>query len=107
MARKRDKLDQLYSRKRWRAVRQLVLNRDHYTCQVCKRKGKLAVYGNIVHHIVELREDESLAYEVDNLETVCTACHNTLHPERSSKRLKTQKKKQKHVIKFKSNQELE
>ncbi|EMG27527.1 HNH endonuclease [Listeria fleischmannii] len=103
MARARDKLDQLYSNKRWRKVREIVLKRDYYLCQVCKREGRI-IEGKTVHHIIELREDESLAYELSNLETVCDACHNRLHPERNGSQPK--KKLSKDVIRFYKNEEL-
>lgn len=103
MARARDKLDQLYSGKRWRMVREVVLKRDYYLCQVCKREGRITE-GKIVHHIIELREDESLAYELSNLETVCDACHNRLHPERNGS--KKQRNISKNVIRFSKNEEL-
>ncbi|WP_270996981.1 HNH endonuclease [Listeria seeligeri] len=100
MARQRDDLDKLYKTKRWKALRVVVLKRDRYRCQECKRRGVVAS-GNIVHHVVELRDDVSKAFDINNLETVCTSCHNTLHPERNSSS-KTIKKKDK-VIKFYRN----
>ncbi|EAF2356468.1 TPA: HNH endonuclease [Listeria monocytogenes] len=80
MLRKRDKLDQLYSSKRWRIVRLQVLKRDLFLCQRCKQQE-----GNIVHHIIPLRADLTKAYELSNLETVCASCHSQLHPERNAK----------------------
>ncbi|MCD2252720.1 HNH endonuclease [Listeria marthii] len=78
--RKRDKLDQLYSSKRWRNVRLQALKRDLFLCQCCKQQE-----GNIVHHIIHLRADLTKAYELSNLETVCASCHSQLHPERNAK----------------------
>ncbi|HAK1611733.1 TPA: HNH endonuclease [Listeria monocytogenes] len=80
MARKRDRIDQLYSCKRWRIVREIILKRDFYLCQCCKQQE-----GNIVHHIIPLRTDLTKAYELSNLETVCASCHSQLHPERNAK----------------------
>ena len=53
----------------YQTVKQFVLTRDNYTCQVCKQKGsKLKV-----HHIIY----RSLGgtNTVDNLITVCAECH--------------------------------
>ncbi|EPM8061988.1 HNH endonuclease [Listeria monocytogenes] len=80
MARKRDRIDRLYSCKRWRIVRLQVLRRDLFLCQRCKQQD-----GNIVHHIIPLRVDLTKAFEVSNLEAVCATCHSQLHPERNAK----------------------
>ena len=55
----------------YQTIKQFVLARDNYTCQVCKQKGgKLKV-----HHIIY----RSLGgtNTVDNLITVCAKCHTT------------------------------
>lgn len=55
----------------YQTVKQFVLARDNYTCQVCKKKGgKLKI-----HHIIY----RSLGgtNTVDNLITVCSNCHTT------------------------------
>ncbi|WP_106497316.1 RNA-guided endonuclease IscB [Lentibacillus sp. Marseille-P4043] len=50
-------------------VRYFVLARDHYTCQVCKKKGKILN----THHIIYRTHGGS--NRADNLITVCTDCH--------------------------------
>lgn len=55
--------------------------RDGYMCQRCKKYGK-QVEGTIVHHIKEADEYPELSWNIDNMETVCMACHNKLHPEK-------------------------
>ncbi|MGY0692530.1 RNA-guided endonuclease IscB [Virgibacillus sp. FSP13] len=50
-------------------VRYFVLARDHYTCQVCKKKGKVLN----THHIIYRTHGGS--NRADNLITVCTDCH--------------------------------
>ena len=67
-----------YNSKPWKDVRAAVLQRDFYLCQQCKRQG-ITTFGNIVHHIVELKDDWSLRLDMNNLETVCSACHNQEH----------------------------
>jgi len=52
-------------------VRYFVLARDKYTCQVCKKKGKILQ----THHI--LYKSEGGTDRADNLITVCTDCHTS------------------------------
>lgn len=52
-------------------VRYFVFARDRYTCQVCKRKGKILN----THHIIYRSKGGS--DRADNLITVCTDCHTS------------------------------
>ena len=55
----------------YQTVKQFVLARDEYTCQVCKKKGgKLKI-----HHIIYRSLGGTST--VDNLITVCANCHTT------------------------------
>lgn len=56
--------------KRFRRVRKLVMERDGHCCTMCDRDDILHV-----HHIVPLRVDVKLAYDMDNLITLCPQCH--------------------------------
>lgn len=94
--------DPFYQSPRWRKARKMVLIRDHYLCQECKRRG-LVVKGNTVHHIIERKIDPSKEYDLDNLETVCPACHNKVHPEKSGGERKVKKQG---VVKFYSTNEI-
>ena len=56
-------------------VKKLVMKKDNYTCQIClKRGGRLNV-----HHIFPLAEYQGLAYNENNLTTLCVACHYLVH----------------------------
>lgn len=72
-----------YHSRMWRQARLLALVRDNYQCQRCKQRG-LIKEGNIVHHIVPLKEDWDRRTELDNLETICADCHNQEHPEKAA-----------------------
>lgn len=72
-----------YKTMAWRRKRLEILERDNYECQLCKREGKYNK-GNTVHHIQHMEDRPDLALADDNLLTVCEACHNKEHPERSS-----------------------
>ena len=66
----------------WRNLRKSILERDNYECQWCKAEGKLTIqYDSVleVDHIKELEQYPELAYEPDNLRTLCKDCHNKRH----------------------------
>lgn len=71
-----------YTSERWKKKRQKILRRDNYQCQECKRYGrnKQAI---IVHHIKHVDEYPELAYIDSNLQSLCEACHNKMHPEKA------------------------
>ena len=53
--------------RRWARVRRTVLDRDNWRCRNCHR------YGNECDHID--RDPRIDPYEMDNLQTLCRACH--------------------------------
>jgi len=61
---------------RWPAIRSLVLQRDHYTCQACGAGESIQPLH--VHHKTPLRSFTSLeqANRLDNLITLCPNCHH-------------------------------
>lgn len=72
-------LTKFYQSSQWRKMRAQALVRDNYLCQRCLAKGIVNDKRLIVHHKRELREDWGGRLNLDNLETVCTSCHNRLH----------------------------
>ncbi|NGX27951.1 MAG: hypothetical protein K940chlam1_00123 [Candidatus Anoxychlamydiales bacterium] len=76
-------------------VKQYVLNRDKYQCQVCKKKNNLKLH---VHHI-QFRSNGG-SNSPDNLVILCETCHDKLHKlkkeeaEKSSKKLQKSAQKQ-------------
>jgi hypothetical protein len=69
------KYDELYYKKYcelkyWNKIRQEVLSRDNNTCQIC---GKTATNRLHIHHILKRNQDGTDT--LDNLITVCSACH--------------------------------
>lgn len=95
----------IYNSKRWKRKRLDILVRDKFECQDCVERLRAAALegrhltGNDVkicravevHHIKELKEYPELAYDDDNLISLCTQCHNLRHG-RNVKR-KSRKKK--------------
>ena len=56
--------------KRWKALRYEVLRRDQFRCVKCGSRRKLEV-----DHIVSVKQDASLSYEIENLQVLCKVCH--------------------------------
>lgn len=78
-----------YNSAAWKAMREQVLQYDHFECQACKARGryKRAV---IVHHVKHLKDRPDLALSLFDpgtgerqLVSLCRACHEAEHPERA------------------------
>ena len=74
----------IYDGMRWKRKRLEALRRDRYPCQYCKRYGKLTP-ADEVHHILTIDEAPEKAYDLDNLVSLCRACHNKLHGIKGAK----------------------
>lgn len=62
--------EQIAQQEFWSHVRQKVLDRDDYTCQICSKRGDSSLH---IHHIMKRVEGGTDHY--DNLLTVCPSCH--------------------------------
>lgn len=65
----------------------MALQRDYYICQDClaaKRRGEMIRprSASVVHHILPRDKYPELALDLDNLVSLCDACHNKRHPEK-------------------------
>jgi len=69
-----------YDSTEWKKTRKVVLSRDLGVCVVCKSKGVIS-YADIVHHIVELKEDNTKSLDTNNLISLCISCHNRIHSQ--------------------------
>jgi len=58
---------------RWKAVRFLAKKRDGFKCVECGARGRLEV-----HHVKPVRTHPDLAYDLDNLKTLCVRCHSRI-----------------------------
>ena len=87
-----NKTDDFYNSRMWRKKRAVILKEQHYECQRCKARGKYK-RAVIVHHIKHLKEHPELALVDSNLEAVCFACHEELHPEKQDEFRKRYTKK--------------
>jgi 5-methylcytosine-specific restriction endonuclease McrA len=78
-----------YGSTAWKELRQSILKRDNFECQWCKEEGLVVIDGGFdkngnpvvleVDHIKELETNPELAYDSDNLRTLCKDCHNKRH----------------------------
>ena len=59
---------------KWRRFRSWYLA-THPFCVECYKRGKL-VEATVVDHIQPFRGDEKLQYDLDNLQSLCKACHD-------------------------------
>lgn len=67
-----------YKTSRWIRLREVVLKRDKYMCQECRRYGK-NTDAHMVHHIFPADEVTKYQYLKENLISLCNACHNMMH----------------------------
>jgi 5-methylcytosine-specific restriction enzyme A len=63
-----------YSSTRWRKLREAYL-RSQPLCEDCLSSGRVEA-ANHVHHKRPRKQSPHLAFEWDNLEALCHACHN-------------------------------
>lgn len=70
-----------YHSRRWAKIRRVKLSLSPY-CERCIADQRL-VPATLVHHRVERRDDPSLALDIDNLESLCAACHSRHHKMKS------------------------
>ncbi len=73
---------EIYASPDWEPARQYVIARANGLCEHCYKKGKVRI-GKEVDHIIELNEKNkhewNIAYNPDNLQYLCTDCHNHKH----------------------------
>ena len=56
---------------RWRVLRMQALRRDDFNCVSCGSVHRLQV-----DHIEPVRDRPELAWDLDNLQTLCASCHS-------------------------------
>lgn len=65
----------LRSTNRWTQKSREIREKASYLCEVCKDQGVINYDGVEVHHIVKLKDDESLLLDNNNLICLCGAHH--------------------------------
>lgn len=64
-------------------LRQLVLKRDNWTCQMCGATTKTAQLH--VHHIIPYAQNKMQANDPDSCITLCKECHKKVHKQNGCK----------------------
>ena len=67
----------IYNTPRWKKLRSYKITINPL-CEICEAKG-IVKQTEEVHHIVPFSIDPTLAYDIDNLLSVCITCHKELH----------------------------
>lgn len=67
-----------YLSSRWKRKRELVLRRDQYECQECRRFGRVRA-ATMVHHVKPFEHYPELKLDMNNLISLCNSCHGTMH----------------------------
>ena len=73
--RKESQTAELRSATAWKKVRRWANERDRGLCRLCFEDGKVETLHLETHHIVPLEEAPDLAFELDNLITLCRQHH--------------------------------
>ena len=77
-----DKAEQnFYTSKAWKLTRDMIANKYYNMDVYLYMKYGIVEYGNIVHHIVELKEDFSQRLSEDNLILLSQRSHLLIHEE--------------------------
>lgn len=64
--------NRFYQSKEWHSIREYVINRDNYMCQVC---GEPINNRKIIDHIIPRRTCKNKQLDESNLWTLCYRCH--------------------------------
>lgn len=94
-----------YKSRVWQQCRRVALERDNYLCQLCLA-DEILTPADVVHHIEHLEDAPSKALKLSNLQSVCHACHNALHPEKGGGRKLKDNKRNVRVIQMRANKEV-
>ena len=71
----------LYKTQEWKDLRKRVLQRDGYRCTFCGADLR-GFKKSRVDHIIPVKDNESLAFDMNNLRSLCPACDNKRHAEK-------------------------
>jgi 5-methylcytosine-specific restriction endonuclease McrA len=76
------RFSEVYKTSEWRKVRKFVIQRANGLCEKCSKKH-ITKPGKEVDHIIEITEenknDWNIIYNPENLQYLCTDCHNHKH----------------------------
>lgn len=68
---------------RWNYARKQALERDLYCCRMCLDKDNYIERERLeVHHIIPLYKNHTMAYDIDNLITLCNRHHRLVEDDK-------------------------
>jgi 5-methylcytosine-specific restriction protein A len=73
----------IYNSERWRKLRKLKFSYNPL-CELCQKEG-IVISAEDIHHIIsfmsadDIEQRYHLAYDFDNLLSLCKVCHQRLH----------------------------
>ena len=70
--------NEIYQSPYWDMARNYIISKQLGMCMICFIQGEYTE-GDIVHHIIPLKDNKSLAFSESNLIFVCHHCHNKIH----------------------------
>ena len=79
--------DPFYKTAAWLRARYAAMSRDGFLCQDCLARHRARGYGRVrpaslVHHIKSYQDYPELGLVLENLVSLCDACHAKRHPEK-------------------------
>ena len=75
---RRPERHKIYNTARWQKLRNYKKKRNPL-CEECLRQGRLTP-ATLVDHIIPI-EEGGPAFDLENLQSLCSACHNKKHSE--------------------------
>lgn len=78
--------ENVYNSTRWRELREMALKRDKGLCVTCLKNNRIE-RAVLVDHIVEI-SDSGEPFDINNLQSLCSSCHNKKSAEERKKREK-------------------
>lgn len=82
----REERQKFYMSKEWFLLRLYKLSLNPF-CEKCAEK-KITKSAREIHHIIDLEQDETLALEIKNLQSLCHECHTSITMIRANEKKK-------------------
>ena len=70
--------DTFYQSSKWKYLRNVILRRDGYMCQISRRYGK-RIPADTVHHVFPREEFPEYQWQAWNLVSLASDVHNRMH----------------------------
>lgn len=70
---------EVYHSTRWEKIRRICFMKYDSLCIYSLYKHNKPVAASMIHHVIEIEEDKTKCYDIDNLIPVCDAAHREIH----------------------------